>query len=148
MSAESPYTQIPDLRAPVVEDKNIEMDFIEKLRGLKYSTSDIRDRAALEQNFREKFEALNRVSLTDGEFARLRDELITPDVFTAASSPRAQRLHPRRRHPPELHPGQHPGLVQKRPSRSSTSSASIPTTATTATTSFCSSTASPSSRSS
>ena len=43
--------------------------FIEKLRGLKYTyRPDIRDRAALEQNFREKFEALNRVRLTDGEF--------------------------------------------------------------------------------
>ncbi|MFA5203230.1 MAG: type I restriction endonuclease subunit R, partial [Lentisphaeria bacterium] len=45
---------------------------------------DIRDRAALESNFRQKFETLNRVRLTDGEFHRLLDELITPDVFTAA----------------------------------------------------------------
>ncbi|GLQ16721.1 DEAD/DEAH box helicase [Maritalea porphyrae] len=45
---------------------------------------DIRDRASLEQNFREKFEALNGVRLTDAEFARLLDEIVNPDVFTAA----------------------------------------------------------------
>ncbi|WP_241156978.1 type I restriction endonuclease, partial [Pseudomonas viridiflava] len=49
---------------------------------------DIRDKAALEQNFREKFQALNRVNLTDAEFARLRDEIITTDVFTAAQAVR------------------------------------------------------------
>ena len=45
---------------------------------------DIRDRAALEKNFREKFESLNRVQLTDGEFQRLLDEIVTPDVFFIA----------------------------------------------------------------
>jgi type I site-specific restriction-modification system R (restriction) subunit len=40
-------------------------------------------------NFREKFEALNRVRLTDGEFARLLDEIVTPDVFTAAKTLRS-----------------------------------------------------------
>jgi hypothetical protein len=38
---------------------------------------------SLEKNFREKFETLNRVNLTDAEFQRLRDELITPEFFTA-----------------------------------------------------------------
>ena len=66
-------------------EQAIEQSFIEKLSDLKYSyRPDIRDRAALEQNFREKFEALNRVHLTDAEFARLLDEIVTPDVFTAA----------------------------------------------------------------
>ena len=61
------------------------MAFLEKLRSLKYTDRpDIRDRAALEKNFREKFEALNRVTLTSGEFPRLLEEIITPDVFTAA----------------------------------------------------------------
>jgi hypothetical protein len=32
---------------------------------------DIRDHAALEKNFRAKFETLNRVALTDAEFQRL-----------------------------------------------------------------------------
>ena len=63
----------------------IEQDFIAKLSDLKYTyRQDIRDRATLENNFREKFEALNRVHLTDGEFSRLLEEIITPDVFTAA----------------------------------------------------------------
>ena len=68
----------------------LEEQLIEKLRGLKYEyRPDIRDRAALEQNFREKFETLNRVHLTDGEFARLLDEIITADVFAASKALRA-----------------------------------------------------------
>ena len=68
-----------------VKEEQIEYGFIGKLQNLKYEyRPDIRDRAALERNFREKFEALNRVNLTDGEFARLLDEIVTPDVFTAA----------------------------------------------------------------
>ncbi len=55
------------------------------LSDLKYIyRPDIRDRAALEQNFREKFEALNRVTLTDGEFSRLLDQIVTRDVFEAS----------------------------------------------------------------
>jgi type I restriction enzyme R subunit len=66
-------------------ESQIEQDFLAKLGDLKYAyRQDIRDRAALERNFREKFEALNRVHLTDGEFSRLLEEIITPDVFTAA----------------------------------------------------------------
>jgi type I restriction enzyme R subunit len=71
--------------AMTTSERQLEDQFIEKLVGLKCTHRvDIRDRAALEKNFREKFEALNRVSLTDSEFQRLHDELITPDVFTAA----------------------------------------------------------------
>jgi type I restriction enzyme R subunit len=71
----------------VLREQDIEDAFIEKLRTLKYSyRPDIRDRAALEHNFRQKFEALNRVMLTDGEFQRLLDELITPDVFRCRAS--------------------------------------------------------------
>lgn len=63
----------------------LESHFIQTLQGLKYDyRADIRDRAALERNFRAKFEQLNRVTLTDGEFQRLLDEIVTPDVFTAA----------------------------------------------------------------
>ena len=66
-------------------ERQLEEQLIEKLRGLKYEyRSDIRDRATVEKNFREKFEALNRVRLTEGEFRRLLDEIITPDVFAAA----------------------------------------------------------------
>ncbi|MDE0308643.1 MAG: HsdR family type I site-specific deoxyribonuclease [Acidiferrobacterales bacterium] len=64
---------------------HLEEVFVEKLRELKYDIrSDIRDRTTLEANFREKFEALNRVTLTDGEFQRLLEEIVTPDVFKAA----------------------------------------------------------------
>ena len=63
---------------------------IKKLVSLKYEyRPDIRNRAALEKNFREKFEALNRVRLTDGEFSRMLDEIVTPDVFTASRTLRA-----------------------------------------------------------
>jgi len=66
-------------------ERELEAHLIETLRGLKYEyRADIRDRAALEKNFREKFQTLNHVRLTDGEFQRLLDEIVTPDVFTAA----------------------------------------------------------------
>jgi type I restriction enzyme R subunit len=66
-------------------ERDLEAALVTKLRDLKYEyRPDIRDRATLEKNFREKFEALNRVRLTDSEFARLIDEIVTPDVFTAA----------------------------------------------------------------
>ena len=46
----------------------------------------ITDRATLEKNFQEKFDALNPVRLTDTEFARLLDEIVSPDVFSAAKT--------------------------------------------------------------
>jgi len=84
-SSDITYPQRASSKPLVLRERDIEDAFIEKLRDLKYTLrDDIRDRAALEQNFRQKFETLNRVRLTDGEFQRLLDELITPDVFTAA----------------------------------------------------------------
>ena len=66
-------------------ERALEQSLVTKLQNLKYEyRSDIRDRTSLEHNFRRKFEALNRVRLTDAEFAQLLDEIITPDVFTAA----------------------------------------------------------------
>jgi type I restriction enzyme R subunit len=66
-------------------ERQLEEQLVQKLSDLKYDhRADIRDRTALERNFREKFQALNRVELTDGEFQRLLDEIITADVFTAA----------------------------------------------------------------
>ncbi|MEQ1819530.1 MAG: type I restriction endonuclease subunit R [Terricaulis sp.] len=70
----------------LTQERQLEDWLISKLVDLKYEyRRDIRDRAALEQNFRAKFEELNRVRLTDSEFARLLDDIVTPDVFTAAS---------------------------------------------------------------
>jgi len=60
------------------KESQIEQDFINKLVDLKYDyRPDIRDKTALAENFRQKFEKLHRVSLTDAEFARLRDEITT-----------------------------------------------------------------------
>jgi type I restriction enzyme R subunit len=71
----------------ISSERNLEEHLVQKLRDLKYDhRADIRDRAALERNFRQKFQALNRVELTDGEFQRLLDEIITPDVFSAAKT--------------------------------------------------------------
>jgi type I restriction enzyme R subunit len=81
------YEQSPESSRFVVREQDIEDLFIQKLRDLKYTERpDIHDRASLEKNFREKFEALNRVRLTDAEFARLLEEIVTPDVFTAAKT--------------------------------------------------------------
>lgn len=66
-------------------EQHIEQALLKKLDDLKYTyRPEIRDRAALEQNFRQHFEALNRVRLTDSEFARLLESIVTPDVFAAA----------------------------------------------------------------
>ncbi|MEM6552583.1 MAG: type I restriction endonuclease subunit R [Planctomycetota bacterium] len=63
----------------------LEDELIAKLGSLKYLyREDIRDLASLRQNFRQHFETLNHVKLTDGEFERLLDEIITSDVYTAA----------------------------------------------------------------
>ena len=71
----------------MLNESQIEYGFIGKLQEMKYTyRSDIRDKKSLEDNFRRKFEALNRVNLTDAEFARLRDEIITSDVFTASKA--------------------------------------------------------------
>jgi type I site-specific restriction-modification system R (restriction) subunit len=68
-----------------MNEQEIDQSLIENLGDLKYSyRPDIRDRVALERNFREKFDALNRVHLTDGEFQRLLEQITTPDVFAVA----------------------------------------------------------------
>jgi type I restriction enzyme R subunit len=75
----------------MTKEQQIEDALIAKLQDLKYTyRQDIRDKVALEENFRKKFEALNYVKLTDAEFARLRDEIVTADVFNAAQTLREQ----------------------------------------------------------
>ncbi|MCA9119267.1 MAG: type I restriction endonuclease subunit R [Planctomycetaceae bacterium] len=72
-------------------ERQLEEQFIQKLKSQKYDyRPDIRDRDSLERNFREKFEALNRVTLTDAEFQRLLEEIITPDVYANARALRAK----------------------------------------------------------
>ncbi|SEJ16694.1 type I restriction enzyme, R subunit [Cyclobacterium xiamenense] len=67
------------------KEHQIEEDLVKQLTELKYTyRPDIIDRKTLERNFKAKFEALNRVSLTDSEFLRLREEIIEPDVFKAS----------------------------------------------------------------
>ncbi len=69
----------------MTKESNIEDNLIKYLTELKYTyRPDILDRNTLEKNFRNKFETLNRVKLTDNEFLRLREEIIEPDVFKAS----------------------------------------------------------------
>ncbi|WP_419648347.1 hypothetical protein, partial [Thiolapillus sp.] len=71
----------------MTKENDIEQRLLTKLQDLKYTCRpDIRDREALEQNFREKFEALNRVNLTDAEFSRLLEGIISPDTFACAET--------------------------------------------------------------
>lgn len=67
-------------------EKNIEIRLIEKLcTEQKYIyRDDIHDRHSLERNFREKFQALNKVHLTDAEFTRLIEELTNSDVYASS----------------------------------------------------------------
>jgi type I restriction enzyme R subunit len=70
-----------------ITEQRIEQGLLAKLADLKYSyRPDIRDRAALNANFREKFQQLNHVNLTNDEFTRLLDEIVTPDVYAAAQT--------------------------------------------------------------
>ncbi len=67
------------------KESQIEHGFIDKLKDLKYTyREDIRDRGTLEANFRDKFNALNRVNLSDSEFVRLKEKIVSPDVFACA----------------------------------------------------------------
>ena len=69
----------------MIREKQIEENFIKRLCDLKYSyRPDICDRDTLEQNFRVKFEQLNRVHLTDAEFDRLLDEITDSDVYASS----------------------------------------------------------------
>ena len=89
-ASKSIYDILADDPSADIREEHIETGFIGTLQGLKYEyRPDITNRATLEANFREKFEALNRVRLTDAEFARLLDEIVTPDVFTASKTLRA-----------------------------------------------------------
>jgi type I restriction enzyme R subunit len=78
------------------KENKIENNLIEQLAGLKYIyRNDIVDRKTLEQNFKIKFETLNRVRLTDSEFLKLREEIIHPDVFFASKMLRERQYFQR-----------------------------------------------------
>lgn len=65
-----------------MNEAELEKLLIEKLTNLKYTyRPDIKDKKSLEANFKTKFEELNRVHLSESEFSRLKDEIISPDVF-------------------------------------------------------------------
>jgi len=82
-------------------ERQLEDELLGKFCDLKYEhRTDIRDRATLEKNFREKFQALNHVKLTDAEFHRLLEEIVTPDVFTAAHRSTLPRSAPLNAPPP------------------------------------------------
>lgn len=69
----------------MTRENNIEDSLIQQLVEQKYSyRPDIRNRESLEKNFRQKFETLNRVKLSNSEFNRLKEEIIQPDEFKAA----------------------------------------------------------------
>ena len=80
----------------MIKENQLEESLIQKLQELKYiHRPDIVDRKTLEQNFKAKFEALNRVRLSDSEFLRLREEIIEPDVFAASKKLREQQYFQR-----------------------------------------------------
>jgi hypothetical protein len=63
-----------DGRVMTPPENQLEDELLDKLRALKYEhRPDIRDRASLEQNLREKFESLNHVRLTNAEFPLATD---------------------------------------------------------------------------
>lgn len=69
----------------IPNEQQIEQQFIEKLQELSYTyRDDIHDLASLERNFRQKFEKLNMVTLSNDEFEKLKLQIITADVFKAS----------------------------------------------------------------
>ncbi len=80
----------------MTKEYQIEKNLIEQLKELKYAyRPDIIDRKSLEQNFKTKFEALNRIRLSESEFLRLREEIIEPDVFAASKKLREKQYFQR-----------------------------------------------------
>ena len=80
----------------IQSEAQLEQQFLEKLQEMKYTCrSYIRNLDALEKNFRQKFERLNFVSLSDDEFRKLLQENITSDVFTASKRLREKQTFTR-----------------------------------------------------
>ena len=97
----------------IQSEAQLEQQFLEKLQEMKYTyRSDIRNLDALEKNFRQKFERLNFVSLSDDEFRKLLQENITSDVFTASKRLREKQTFTR--NDLRLQPREPSRLVQER----------------------------------
>tara|TARA_R110000744_G_scaffold135975_1_gene245699 strand:+ start:1217 stop:4219 length:3003 start_codon:yes stop_codon:yes gene_type:complete len=80
----------------MIKEHQIEENLIDQLRELKYTyRPEIVDRKSLENNFKVKFEILNRVRLSESEFLRLREEIIEPDVFAASKKLRERQYFQR-----------------------------------------------------
>ncbi len=80
----------------MTKEAEIEQELIGRLTDLKYTyRDDIRDKQSLELNFRQKFEALNKVNLTDSEYERLREEIIEADVFDSSKRLRSRNTFQR-----------------------------------------------------
>ena len=74
----------------MTSEKQIEQNLISQLSNQKYIyREDIKDKQSLEANFRKQFEELNAVNLTDNEFQRLLEDIISPDVYTASQTLRS-----------------------------------------------------------
>ncbi|MDH2543995.1 type I restriction endonuclease subunit R [Acinetobacter baumannii] len=76
-------------------ENNLENALIAKLEELKYKKNNIHDIDSLNANFRNKFNELNQVQLTDAEFERLLQENISSDVFTCSQRLREQHVFDR-----------------------------------------------------
>lgn len=72
-------------------EADIETKFIEQLvkQGYVYR-SDIKDRYDLEENFKKHFNILNRVNLSDKEFANLKANIIKDNIFDVSKILRAE----------------------------------------------------------
>jgi len=69
----------------MAKENDIEKAFIDKLQTLHYTyRQDIHNAEARNNNFRIKFNTLNKVTLTDNEFSRLLEQVVSPDVFDVA----------------------------------------------------------------
>lgn len=80
----------------IQSEAQLEQQLLEKLQELKYTyRSDIRDLVSLEKNFREKFERLNYVTLSDAEFRKLLQDNVTADVFTVSKNLRQKQTFTR-----------------------------------------------------
>ena len=80
--------------AMIQREAKLEQQFIEQLQELNYIyRNEIHNQESLRNNFREKFERLNFVHLSDHEFERLLGEIITPDVFKASQLLREKQRH-------------------------------------------------------